>query len=46
MQEHQTGGVEVSAINPLESMSAVDNANLQSIAAEVTGKLKSVMERL
>ena len=46
VQEHQTGGVEVSAINPLESMSAVDNANLQSIAAEVTGKLKSVMERL
>ena len=46
VQEHQTGGVEVSAINPLESMSAVDNANLQSIAAEVTGKLKLVMERL
>ena len=46
VQEHQTGGVEVSAINPLESMSAVDNANLQSVAAEVTGKLKLVMERL
>ena len=46
VQEHQTGDVEVSAINPLASMGAVDNANLQSIAAEVTGKLKSVMERL
>ena len=46
VQENETGGVEVSAINPLESMGAVNNANLQSIAAEVSGKLKLVMERL
>jgi uncharacterized protein (DUF302 family) len=46
VQEYETGGVEVSAINPLESMGAVDNANLQSIAAEVSGKLKTVIERL
>ena len=46
VQEHETGGVEVSAINPLESMTAVNNANLQAIAAEVSGKLNSVMERL
>ncbi|WP_018613987.1 DUF302 domain-containing protein [Segetibacter koreensis] len=46
VQEHETGGVEVSAINPLESMGAVNNANLQSIAAEVSGKLKMVIERL
>jgi uncharacterized protein (DUF302 family) len=45
VQEHEGGGVEVSAINPLESMGAVDNANLQSIAAEVSGKLKSVIEQ-
>ena len=46
IQELETGAVEVSAINPLESMSAVNNANLQAIAAEVSGKLNSVMERL
>lgn len=46
VQAHETGGVEVSAINPLESMGAVNNANLQSIAAEVSGKLNSVIERL
>ncbi len=46
VQEHETGGVEVSAINPLESIGAVKNANLQSIAAEVSGKLKSVIEHL
>ena len=46
IQELETGAVEVSAINPLESMSAVNNANLQAIAAEVSSKLNSVMERL
>ena len=46
VQEHERGGVEVSAINPLESMGAVDNASLQSIAAEVTERLKSVVHRL
>ena len=46
VQEHDTGGVEVSAINPLESMGTVDNASLQSIAAEVSGKLSSVIHRL
>src|SRR5687768_6892172 len=42
VQEHDTGGVEVSAINPLESMG--HNASLQSIAAEVSGKLSSVID--
>ena len=46
VQEHEGGGVEVSAINPLDSMGTVDNASLQSIAAEVTGKLNSVIDRL
>lgn len=46
VQEHDAGGVEVSAINPLESMGAVNNANLQTIAAEVSGKLKNVIDRL
>jgi uncharacterized protein (DUF302 family) len=46
VQEHETGEVEISAINPLESMGAVDNPNLQSLAAEVSEKLKSVIARL
>ena len=46
VQEREIGGVEVSAINPLESMGAVSNENLQSIAAEVTAKLQLVIERL
>ena len=46
VQEHEGGSVEVSAINPLESMGTVDNASLQSIAAEVSGKLSSVIDRL
>ena len=46
VQEHDTGGVEVSAINPLESMGTVDNASLQSIAAEVSGKLSGVIHGL
>lgn len=46
VQEHETGQVEVSAINPLVSIGAINNANLQSIAAEVSGKLKLVIERL
>ena len=46
VQEREIGGVEVSAINPLESMGAVRNENLQSIAAEVSAKLQLVIERL
>jgi uncharacterized protein (DUF302 family) len=46
VQEHETGEVEISAINPLESMGAVDNPNLQSLAAEVSEKLKLVIARL
>ena len=46
VQEHEGGDVEVSAINPLESIGAVDNASLQSIAAEVSGKLSAVIDRL
>lgn len=43
VQEHENGEVEVSAINPLESIGAVHNEQLQSIAAEVSDKLKSVI---
>ena len=46
VQEHENGGVEVSAINPLASIGAVNNESLQSIAEEVTSKLKVVIENI
>ncbi|MEJ7821174.1 MAG: DUF302 domain-containing protein [Chitinophagaceae bacterium] len=46
VQEHQNGEVEVSAINPLASIGAVQNEKLQSIANEVSEKLKLVLERV
>ena len=46
VQEHENGVVEVSAINPLASIGAVNNESLQSIAAEVTSKLKVAIENI
>jgi uncharacterized protein (DUF302 family) len=46
VQELPEGGVEVSAINPLASMQAVDNPGLGATAEEVTAKLKKVIENL
>ena len=38
--------MEVSAINPQESMMAIDNASLEGIASEITERLKRVIESL
>jgi len=46
VQETDDGKVEVAAINPVESMSAVSNKNLVEIADTVQGKLKRVIENL
>lgn len=46
VQEKENGAVEVSAINPNETMSAVHNEVLGSLAGEVTEKLMKVMENL
>lgn len=46
VQEHENGEVEVSAINPLSSIGAVQNEQLQLLAAEVSSKLKGVIENL
>ncbi|HXI00252.1 MAG TPA: DUF302 domain-containing protein [Sphingobacteriaceae bacterium] len=46
VQEHENGEVEVSTINPLASIGAVQNENLQSIANEVSEKLILVLERV
>ncbi len=40
------GGVEVSAIDPLESMAAVDNAELKAVAGEVRGMLSQVVAEI
>jgi uncharacterized protein (DUF302 family) len=44
--EQAPGHIEVAAINPIASMSAVENPNLGNIATEVQNKLKKVVENL
>ena len=46
VQERPDGRIEVSAIDPLESMKAVANPDLEAIAGEVAARLKKVIERL
>lgn len=46
VEEHENGDVEVSAVDPIASMSSVKNDSLGGIATEVQGKLKRVIENL
>ncbi|MCB1169940.1 MAG: DUF302 domain-containing protein [Leptospiraceae bacterium] len=46
VQEAEGGGTEVSAVNPLESMKAVNNPALGELAGNVTEMLKKVIDRL
>jgi len=46
VQERSDGRTEISAINPLESMQAVANPALKEIAAEVTQRLKQVINQM
>jgi uncharacterized protein (DUF302 family) len=46
VQEHQSGDIEVSAVDPVASMQAVDNPGLADVAKEVQAKLKGVVEGL
>ncbi|MBS1902488.1 MAG: DUF302 domain-containing protein [Bacteroidetes bacterium] len=46
VQQHDDGGIEVSAIDPIASMQAVENESLMPIATEVQAKLKRVIESL
>lgn len=44
---HQTGaGVEVAAVDPMASMQAIENPDLQGIAEQVRVKLKAVIDSL
>lgn len=46
VQETATGTVEVAAVDPVETMQAVQNPQLRTIAQQVQAKLKRVIARL
>lgn len=46
VQERQDGQTEISAIDPLESMKAIANPDLEAIAEDVSEKLQRVIQRL
>jgi uncharacterized protein (DUF302 family) len=46
VQEKEGGEVEVSTIDPIASMRAIDNPALRSVAEEVREKLKRVIDNL
>jgi len=46
VQELENGKTEVSAVDPVASMTAIENDDLGNIAQEVRAKLQSVIERL
>lgn len=46
MQENKAGQIEVAAVDPIASMQAIKNEDLNSIAGEVRNKLQSAIENL
>ncbi len=46
VQETEDGKIEVSAVDPVESMTAIENEELGRIAQQVRAKLQTVIERL
>ncbi|MEX0905418.1 MAG: DUF302 domain-containing protein [Balneolaceae bacterium] len=46
VQEHENGTVEVSAVDPIASMKAVENESLGEVAQNVQTLLKKVIEKL
>ncbi|HRX12093.1 MAG TPA: DUF302 domain-containing protein [Draconibacterium sp.] len=46
VEEHENGEVEVSAVDPIASMLAVENKGIEDLAKEVQQKLKRVIESL
>jgi len=46
VEEQEDGTVDVSAVDPVASMQAIDNEQLQSIATEIRDKLRSVINQL
>ncbi|WP_069132246.1 DUF302 domain-containing protein [Rhodohalobacter halophilus] len=46
VEEHEDGTVEISAVDPLVSMQAIENEELKTIATKVRELLASVIERV
>ena len=46
IQDIKNGLVEVAAVNPVASMSSIDNSKLIKIALDIQQKLKSVIDKL
>ena len=46
VQEHDDGGIEVAAVNPVASIEAIDNPELQPITEEIRGRLQTMIESL
>lgn len=46
VEEHEDGQVEVSAVNPVASMQAVENDELPPVAEEVRDRLQKVINQL
>lgn len=46
VQEHENGKVEVSAINPMQSIGVAGNPELNAMAQQVTEKLKAALDRI
>ncbi|OQP66574.1 hypothetical protein A3860_13925 [Niastella vici] len=46
VQEHENGGVEVSAINPMNAMDVVNNERLSLLANEIGQKLQKVIANI
>jgi uncharacterized protein (DUF302 family) len=46
VQEHEPNQVEVSAINPLNSIGSINNPDLEAIAEEVSSRLEKVINQL
>jgi len=46
VEEHESGDIEVSAVDPIASMAKVENDSLGEIAVEIQYKLKLVIENL
>jgi uncharacterized protein (DUF302 family) len=46
VEEHEDGSVEVSAVDPMASMQAVENAELAAVAGEVKSRLEKVIKAI
>lgn len=46
VQEKEDGKIQVSAVNPMESMKAVNNPSLEEIATQISEKLQKVINSL